>query len=234
MLTNLAGISRVAWFGDSWTYGSELEKSITGDYTAADQDLYRETNRFSAIVSQAMSWREQNLAVPGISPDRLVAQVADFLASQSDLDQLLIMVVWPSFTRYTWVDDRGLINDVRIADAWNDWYRVVDNYFFQIYAAQRSVWALEHFLGNQKVQFLFTNSVYQLRSPLFFKIDPNHWIKGIDFRISDLLDFNVDKGYPTNRHRYLWPAENHPNFYGHKCIANHIITFLQENNNERT
>lgn len=215
------------WFGDSWTHGSELEKCIGSDYQRHDQDWFRTSNRFSRLVSDAFGYDEINLAEPGISADRLCMLVDQQLDQISDAD--LVFVVWPSFSRYFWIDQDHNQHDIRISDRWYRWYRDVDTYPYQMYNAQRAVWSLHNLLESRGIQHYFMNSVYKITEPLYFEIGGSHWVHNPQWRLSDLLEFDPDQGYPESksRHKYLYPCENHPNLYGHKAISLEIIKFLQ-------
>lgn len=216
------------WFGDSWTHGSELEKCIGADYQQHDQDSFRCAHRFSRLVSDSIGLQERNLAQPGISAERLCMSVDQQLSTFSCAD--VVFVVWPSFSRYFWIDHDQTQHDVRISDQWYRWYRDVDTYPYQMYMAQRTVWSLHNLLAAHGVKHYFMNSVYRVTDPNYFDISGEHWINDPSWRVSDLLDFDPDKGYPALdcNHRYLYPCQNHPNLYGHKTIAREIIKFLQQ------
>jgi hypothetical protein len=216
-------IQSIACFGDSWCWGSELEKSLGAGYKAMDQDSFRERNRFTALVAQHFGWQEKNFGEPGISAEHLVQRISQYL--KSPCQDELILIVWPSFTRYFWIDEKNHRQDIRISDQWSRWYRDVDNYAYMMYSAQRSIWSLQNLLKVQGQCYIMINSVTRVTAPWHFDIDVDHWPAGVQSRLSDLLGFDVDQGYPQE-HQYLSPCENHPNVYGHKCIAREIINYL--------
>lgn len=222
------------WFGDSWTYGSEIEKCNGPDWQAHNQDLFREQNRFSTLVSIDMGWESINLAQPGISSERLVLELTKHIDEIKNTNGIVI-IVWPSFSRYFWIDDASTQHDIRISDQWDKWYRDVDNYPYQMYNAQRCTWSAHNLLKSFGIPYYFINSVYRITDPFYFDMSEQRWINSYTWRISDILEFDVDKGYPpaSSRHKSLYPCESHPNLYGHKSISREIIKFLQsqEENN---
>jgi hypothetical protein len=213
----------VACFGDSWCWGSELEKSLGTGYEAQDQDSYRERNRFTALVAQHFGWQEKNFGSPGISAEHMVLNIAQYV--QQPIEDELLLIIWPSFTRYFWINEKAEPRDIRISDQWFRWYRDVDNYPYMMYSAQRSIWSVQNLLRSLDRPYIMVNSVSRVTGPWHYDIDTDYWPGGLHSRLSDLLGFDVDQGYPQE-HRYLSPCENHPNVYGHKCIAKEIINYL--------
>jgi hypothetical protein len=218
------------WFGDSWCLGTELEKCIGPDYTSKDQESYRRENRFSRLVSENFGWEEVNLGQEGISPEHVMLKVVEYGELQGDREDQIYFIVWPSFQRYFWIDELGIQHDLRWSTSDKSWYRVVDNYDYQMYCARRTVWATTMYLKSKGLRYFMVNNQYRLEYANDLPLDTSGWMLPPTRRLGDLLDVDLDNGFPdeSKRHRYFWPCQSHPNQYGHKHLANEIINYLKE------
>jgi hypothetical protein len=230
----LDNIKTLSWFGSSWVCGTELEK--TSDSLAIDQNTYVIANRFSNLVSQNFNCLENNRSIQGISAENLSRQIVLYVNSKEfDVHTDLLMIIWPSNTKYFWIDDQAQVQDIRInSHSW--WYRNVDNVFFRQYCMQRTIWSLYNFLTLQGVKYFFLNGEESLLSkniaPEFSNLLLADWLLDSQEHIANWLGVNLDQGYPplSVKHDFFWPCENHPNLAGHHKIAKEIVKLLQSTN----
>lgn len=230
-MIDLSGIRSVLWFGGSWLLGTELEKEYgTTQVDPIVRDRFVEDSRFTGLVSRYFGWEEINLAQEGISPERLMLEIIDRVdkLSSEDIENCLLIILWPSFQRYFWIDDTGSMIDVRAVPEYSRWYREVDNYPFQMYTAQRTIWALDCFLRQRRIKYTMMNCEYRVTEPWYLDFPKDNWAIPPEQRISDVLEVDLDHGYPgeKEKHKYFWPCRAHPNIYGHKRIADKIINYL--------
>ena len=221
-------ITTSIWFGDSWCIGTELEKCLP-NYQAQDQDAYRRQHRFSKLVSDYFGWEEINLGNEGISPEHVALKIVEYSELQTDRRDQIYFIIWPSFQRYFWINEAGEKKDLRWSSSNQNWYRVIDTYEYQMYSAKRTVWSTTMYLRNKGIKFAMVNNQYRLDSPDYFVIDDQDWILPSSTRLGDLLEVNLDLGFPEKsmKHKYFCPCESHPNLYGHKRIANEIINYIK-------
>lgn len=230
---NLDKIDTAIWFGDSWCVGTELEKCMGTDYQSHDQELYRLENRFSYLVSKHFQWKQINLGQEGISPEHIMMKVFEHRESHCDLQNEIYFIFWPSIQRYFWIDEHGDRQDLRWCPENKNWYLTVDNSVYQMYCAQRTMWTCISYLQQHHVPYVMVNIQHRIVKPYFFPLDFSSWLLPPDKHLGDILDFELLEGFPKidEQHRYFWPAENHPNTYGHKRIAREIINYLREKTN---
>ena len=100
-----------------------------------------------------------------------------------------------------------------------------------MYCAQRTVWSSMMYMKNKGIEFVMVNNQYRLDDSSYFPTEDQRWILPADERLGDLLDVNLDNGFPeeSEQHKYFWPCESHPNIHGHKKIANknETLTIVQ-------
>jgi len=227
-------IKTLSWFGSSWVCGTELEK--TSASLAIDQDSYIITNRFSHLVSQNFTCLENNRATQGVSAENLSRQIVLYVNSKEfDVHTDLLVIIWPSDTKYFWIDDQAQEQDIRInTHIW--WYKNVDNLFFRQYCRQRTIWSLYNFLTLQNVKYVFLNGEEALLptavAPEFNNLLLANWLLEPQKHVAKWLNIDLDQGYPplSDKHNFFWPCENHPNLAGHDKIAKEITQLLQSTN----
>lgn len=217
------------WFGDSWTVGTELEKSMDTISVGGAQDEFRARNRFSRLVSDSLGWKEINLAQEGISAEHLVLEVDRYLRSDPEPAGVLF-VIWPSFQRYFWVDQQDREIDIRWHSAYHTWYREIDNLEYQMYVAQRSIWSLANLLLCAGRECYMVNTTYRIKGRRRFALPVENWMLPMSRNLGDILEVDLDRGFPgpERKHKFFWPGENHPNQQGHRHIADHIIAFMDQ------
>jgi len=223
-------VTTAVWFGDSWCMGTELEKCMGPDYKSKDQEDYRRENRFSNLVSKHFGWKEVNLAQEGISTEHVTLKIIEYTELQNDLQNQIYFIVWPSFQRYFWINDSNQRQDLRWCSEYKDWYRTVDTGAYQMYCAQRTIWSTCLYLQQHKISYVMVNGQSRVTKIGPFPLQDYYWILEPGKTLGDILDVDLDQGFPAidQNHRYFWPAENHPNMYGHKKIAKEIINYLSD------
>jgi hypothetical protein len=198
------------------------------DYRSQDQESYRRNNRFSRLVSDHFGWEEVNLGQEGISPEHVMLKVVEYSELQEDFRDRVYFIVWPSFQRYFWINETGDPIDLRWSVNDKSWYRVIDNYDYQMYCAQRTLWSTTMYLNSKGIRYHMVNNQYRVEASSRFPLNSDHWILPPDKRLGDLLEVNLDNGFPepVQQHKYFWPCQSHPNDYGHKHLASYIIDYI--------
>jgi hypothetical protein len=226
---SLPNIKKITWFGGSWGLGIELEKdSIFG--LEIDQQEFIQDHRYTSLVCKHFNTVENNRCIEGTSSECLVKDIVYYVESldKHQYQNELIVVIWPSNTRYFWIDEYNIEKNLRHDS--RAWFKIVDNHWYRDYCMQRSLWSCDNFLRNKQINYVMLNGECQIfeHTHRHYDIDSANWLIPPSSRISDWLNFDINKGYPSikSQHEYFWPCENHPNKAGHARIANNLIECL--------
>ena len=97
-------------FGCSFTYGSELQSPDLDPTDHWANTRYREQHAWLGQLAKRFDCKFQNLAQPANSNFAISQQVIEYLRTEQDYSNIIILVAWTERTRMSWYDDHWTHN----------------------------------------------------------------------------------------------------------------------------
>lgn len=224
-------------FGDSWTFGSELDKP--------------QTDAWPQLVADKIGAKLLNLGTPASSIGHLSVQLFDFLNQFPDYKsyKIIFMVGLTSRTRYlsycnsldefvnittdavyrtggikpTGQPPEDLEHLLGLKDIQ---YRLVDNNNYCEFLAAQTVFLFQQFSKNNYIDAIFFNYFDNLNLSKYFFIESSMILS------KTITEELTGKNYiiPDIRNNvYFENKLFHPNERGHQAIANLLLDFYEKN-----
>jgi hypothetical protein len=221
-------ISQLVVFGDSWTYGAELELSeASGQYKLPD--TYRLSNSFPGLIAKHYNLDLQNYAIPGGSLQSMIWEFESWIYNQQNIQHSLVLFGLTNSTRQSWWNEleKKYEHSIILQNVQDQ-----NNKFFQLNkiwsVASSGLWLTVK--QYQTAVYLFSGLCCQLKIPFvqfnifknYFKIPFNSVINENE-SITEMLT-RIQKQNPEQSLSYRY----HPNETGHQYIANYLIEYIDQ------
>jgi hypothetical protein len=221
-------ISQLVVFGDSWTYGAELELTdASNQYKSPDS--YRLFYSFPGLIAKHYNLNLQNYAIPGGSLQSMIWEFESWIDKQEKIQNSLVLFGLTMPMRQSWWN-----NLEKKYEHSNILYNTHDqnNKFFHL----NKIWSVEssgRWLAVKQYQtavYLFSGLCYQLKIPFvqfdifknYLKIPFNPVINQNE-SIKEMLS-RIQKQNPGQVLSYRY----HPNELGHQYIADYLIEYINQ------
>lgn len=221
-------ISQLVVFGDSWSYGAELELTQNATNSGCI-DTYRLNNSFAGIISKHYDITLQNYALQGSSLQAMIWEFESWVEKNYLLEESLVLfgLTWPS--RQTWWNNLEKKYEHSIL---LDRYQDSQNEFFQL----NKIWSANS-MGDwleakqyQTAVYIFSGMCERLKIPCVqFDIFPKNFKVAFDTVINDdepivKMLRRIQQEHPTQKLTYL----HHPSELGHLYIAQYLIDVIDK------
>lgn len=242
-------MSKFYWFGDSWVFGSELEKEPN-----IQSDKIKNFT-FAKLVSDHYNAECINLSEPGTSNDSLPLTLFKNFNNINPVNDTIFLCL-TSAVRVSFLDDNGKMLTVlpSIQDQarrpvehphWKEWYKYFDSPLQQVFNYERNVNLLYHWCKNANVKFYFLNGLTTHTQTVFDITSDDAWLLPRNKCLANFILPLEDKEFgglvledrewltdsqwadqQQHINRYINPCFCHPNIAGHHKIAQEIIKLL--------
>jgi hypothetical protein len=223
-------ISQLVVFGDSWTYGAELE------FTEASRqceslDSYRLSNSFPGLIAKHYNLNLQNYAIQGGSLQSMIWEFESWIDNQKNIQNSLLLFGLTMPSRQSWWNNLEKKYEHSIVLHYN---QDQNNDFFHLNKTW-SVLSSSDWLAVKQYQtavYLFSGLCVQLKIPsVQFNIFPKN---KFEVPFSSVINENesivqmlhrIQKDNPNQRLTY----RHHTSELGHQYIAKYLTDYIDQN-----
>jgi hypothetical protein len=225
--------SNLLFSGCSVTWGGELE-GINTDVE------YRETHRFSHLISNQLGMSYDNISRPGISNDCIAERTIEW-CNNNTCDIVIIQLTQMSRTlrynenhEYQPVCPHTIYKNSEARLATSLYYKTFYNDFLGYQNYYKNIFLLKNYFLHKNIKYIFT-SINNINNVTF----PNGWKELCgDVKVLNFIDFLGENNFFNNfynknycinysiTHKNKLLNGTHPSELGHQKIAEEIIKLL--------